>query len=128
MRPLCEFPSDARRRIGSVLCDIDDTLTLDGRLPAVALTALERLRDAGLRVVPITGCPAGWCDHIARMWPVDGVVGENGGFYFHYDHDGRSMTRRYWRSDAERGADRRRLDALAAGIVAAVPGAAVAAD
>ena len=36
-------------------------------------------------VVPITGRPAGWCDHIARMWPVDAVVGENGAFYFCYD-------------------------------------------
>ena len=46
MRPLSEFSSDARRRIGSVLCDIDDTLTLDGRLPAVAcgLDFLGRVR------------------------------------------------------------------------------------
>ena len=32
----------------------------------------------GKLVIPITGRPAGWCDHIARMWPVDAVVGENG--------------------------------------------------
>lgn len=128
MRPLKEFSLSARRRIGFVLCDIDDTLTLGGRLPAIAYTALERLRDAGFRVVPISGRPAGWCDQIARMWPVDGVVGENGAFYFHYDDDNRSMVRRYWRSDGERGVDRRRLDALAAEIIAAVPGAAVAAD
>ena len=32
-----------------------------------------------------TGLLAGWCDHIARMWPVDGVVGENGALYFWYD-------------------------------------------
>ena len=31
---------------------------------------MERLQRAGLAVVPITGRPAGWCDHIARMWPV----------------------------------------------------------
>lgn len=30
--------------------------------------------------MPITGRPAGWCDHIARFWPVDAVVGENGAF------------------------------------------------
>ena len=36
----------------------------------------------GSRVVPVTGRPAGWVDHIARMWPVDGVVGENGGLWF----------------------------------------------
>jgi HAD superfamily hydrolase (TIGR01484 family) len=128
MQPLTKFPLAARRRIGFVLCDIDDTLTINGRLPAAAYGALERLGDAGLRVVPITGRPAGWCDHIARMWPVDGVVGENGAFYFHYDDVRRTMTRRYWRDDAERDDDRRKLDVLADEIIAAVPGAAVAAD
>ncbi len=128
MQPLKEFPLSARRRIGFVLCDIDDTLTLGSRLPGAAYMALERLRDSGLRVVPITGRPAGWCDHIARMWPVDGVIGENGAFYFHYDDGERTMIRRYWQNDAERDDDRRRLDSLAAGIVAVVPGAAVAAD
>ena len=128
MQPLKEFPLSTRRRIGFVLCDIDDTLTTNGRLPATAYGALERLHNAGFRVVPITGRPAGWCDHIARMWPVDGVVGENGGFYFSYDDGDRTMTRRFWRSDAERNDDRRKLDALAIEIIAAVPGAAVAAD
>ena len=87
MEPLSAFPAEARRAVGYVLTDIDDTLTADGRLPAAAYGALERLRAAGIKVVPITGRPAGWCDHIARMWPVDAVVGENGAFYFRYDED-----------------------------------------
>ncbi len=74
MRALKQFPVQARRRIRFVLCDIDDTLTFEGRLPATSYTALERLHEAGFTVLPITGRPAGWCDHIARMWPVDGVV------------------------------------------------------
>ncbi|WP_462328180.1 HAD family hydrolase, partial [Desulfobaculum sp.] len=78
MRPICDFPRDARAAVRYVLTDIDDTLTNDGRLPAAAYQALEDLRCAGIRVIPITGRPAGWCDHIARMWPVDGLVGENG--------------------------------------------------
>ena len=78
MKPLAQFPQAQRARIRSVLCDIDDTLTTDGHLTAAAYAALERLQHAGMRVVPITGRPAGWCDHIARMWPVDAVVGENG--------------------------------------------------
>jgi hypothetical protein len=36
------------------------------------------------QVVPVTGRPAGWCEMIARMWPVLGVVGENGALYFQY--------------------------------------------
>ncbi|MDR2700942.1 MAG: HAD-IIB family hydrolase [Spirochaetaceae bacterium] len=65
-----------------VLMDIDGTLTTGGKLTAEAFTALWRLHKAGLKVIPITGRPAGWCDMIAREWPVDGVVGENGAFVF----------------------------------------------
>ena len=65
-----------RAGIRGVLTDIDDTLTTHGRLTPRAYAALARLQDAGRLVVPITGRPAGWCDHIARMWPVDGVVAE----------------------------------------------------
>lgn len=128
MQPLHDFPPEARRRIRYVLTDIDDTLTCHGRLPAVAFSALERLHMAGLTVVPITGRPAGWCDHIARMWPVDAVVGENGAFYFRYDGAGRRMIRRYWKRAAERQADRQRLEVLRDRILSEVPGAAVAAD
>ena len=72
MRPLAELDA---RGIQALLVDIDDTLTTDGRLSAEAYAALERLHRAGRRIVPVTGRPAGWCDHIARMWPVDAVVG-----------------------------------------------------
>ncbi|MDX1435011.1 MAG: HAD-IIB family hydrolase, partial [Gammaproteobacteria bacterium] len=111
-----------------VLLDIDDTLTTDGRLTARAYAALEHLRAEGLLVVPITGRPAGWCDHIARMWPVDGVVGENGAFYFRYERARRHMRRRFVASAGERARLRARLAALGAEIIAAVPGAQLAAD
>ncbi|SLN32771.1 HAD-IIB family hydrolase [Oceanibacterium hippocampi] len=128
MKPLAAFPAAARAGIRCLLCDIDDTLTLRGRLPATAYAALEAAQAAGLIVVPVTGRPAGWCDLIARIWPVDGVVGENGAFFYRYDPAGRRMIRRYWKSDAERAADRVKLEALAKTIPAAVPGAGVAAD
>jgi HAD superfamily hydrolase (TIGR01484 family) len=128
MRSLSEFPGSARKAIRFVLLDIDDTLTTDGRLTAAAYGALEDLSQRGLRVIPVTGRPAGWCDLIARFWPVDAVIGENGAFYFRYDHDARSMTRRFWLSADEREAARRPLDRLAAEIIAAVPGARIAAD
>jgi phosphoserine phosphatase len=105
MRPLSEFPADARRTVRFMLCDIDDTVTDHGRLPAASLTAMERLQAAGIRVLPITGRPAGWCDHFARMWPVDGVVGENGAMFFRYDHEARRMHRRYWKTADQRAAD-----------------------
>jgi len=128
MKPFDQFPAAARNNIGYVLTDIDDTLTNNGRLPAVAYTAMERLRDAGIKTVPITGRPAGWCDHIARMWPVDGLVGENGAFYFHYDDRRRKMRRRYFKSGEERAADRQRLEKLKADILHKVPGCRVSVD
>jgi HAD superfamily hydrolase (TIGR01484 family) len=126
--PLSEFPAALRSAIRFVLLDIDDTLTTGGRLTAAAYGALEDLSRHGLRVIPVTGRPAGWCDLIARFWPVDAVIGENGAFYFRYDHGSRIMTRHFWLSAVERETARRRLDALADKILAAVPGARIAAD
>src|SRR2546425_1390953 len=93
MDALTAMPNDVRRGMRGVLTDIDDTLSTAGRIGAAAYTAMERLRAAGLLVVPVTGRPAGWCDHIARMWPVDAVVGENGGLYMIYDSAARKLRR-----------------------------------
>jgi len=126
--PLSEFPIKERRAVRGVLCDIDDTLTTGGRLTADAYAAMERLERAGLQVIPITGRPAGWCDHIARMWPAAAVVGENGAFSFRYDRAARIMRRRYVHDAATRAAHREQLQKIAASILAEVPGAAIAAD
>lgn len=128
MKPLAHMPPEVRQSIRYVLTDIDDTLTNEGRLGAAAYGAMERLGAAGITVVPITGRPAGWCDHIARMWPVDAVVGENGAFYFRYDEGQRRMIRRFAKDDAARAADRERLAALRTRILAEVPGAGLSAD
>lgn len=128
MKPLATFSLDARRAIRGVLCDIDDTLSTGGRITAEAYAAMQQLQQAGLMVIPVTGRPAGWCDHIARMWPVDGVVGENGAFYFCYDHAARVMRRHFVDDAATRQAQRARLARIAAQIIRAVPGTAVAAD
>ncbi len=108
MQPLDTFPATERRRIKGVFADIDDTTTSDGRLTSDAYQALEQLREGGLMVFPITGRPAGWCDHIARMWPVDGVVGENGAFYFRYDHERREFTKRYMLGQSEWATSRKK--------------------
>jgi hypothetical protein len=126
MRPLAEFPLGARARIQGLLADIDDTITTEGRLTAAAYAALERLQGAGIKVIPVTGRPAGWCDHIARMWPVDAVVGENGAFWMRYEAKARRLKTVFV---GEPPPDRQaRIDALAAEILAAVPGCALASD
>ena len=128
MKPFDQFPAFLKKNIKYVLTDIDDTLTVDGRLPAPAFIAMERLKNAGIKVIPITGRPAGWCDHIARMWPVDGLVGENGAFYFRYDDSLKKMQRRYFKSEEQRIADRHRLEKLKAEILLKIPGCRVSVD
>ena len=128
MQPLSSLPPSVRRRIRGVFFDVDNTLTTDGHLTAEAYTAMEHLQQAKCVTVPITGRPAGWCDHIARMWPVDAVVGENGAFYFRYDHKTRTMHKRFLQSDEERAHNRQRLQALREAILAQVPGAGVSSD
>ena len=123
---LSEHDRQRLARVAGVFLDIDDTLSTRGKLTAAAYAALWRLHDAGLRVVPVTGRPAGWCDHIARFWPVDAVVGENGGFYF--SHDGKKLYRRFLYSDAQRAEFRRRLLEVKATILREVPGCAVASE
>ncbi len=128
MKPLKDCPREALANLRAVLTDIDDTLTTDGQLPASAYGALENLQRAGLKVVPVTGRPAGWCDLIARQWPVDGVVGENGAFYFRYDHAARQMIRVYAQEKSVREANQRKLFTLADDILQQFPGTAIASD
>ena len=128
MKPLSSCPPKTLRRIKGVFTDIDDTLTTDGRVPAKTYCAMEMLRSQGVLVVPITGRAAGWCDSIARIWPVDGVVGENGAFYFRYDKDNRRMVRRFADPEEVRRQKADKLKAVAAQILAEVPGAGISAD
>lgn len=125
-RPLAELPPESARAVEIIATDIDDTMTTHGRIPAATFEALWRARAAGLKVIPVTGRPAGWCDHIARMWPVDGVVGENGALWFRMD--GGRMKRRWLLDDTARAANRDRLRAIGEEILREVPGAAISAD
>jgi len=122
------MPAATRRALTGVLADIDDTLTHEGRLPGASLVALERLRAAGLKVIPVTGRPAGWCDHIARMWPVDAVVGENGAFWFRHDAVAKRLEKHYVIGAAERASRAQHLGRIAARILEEVPGSAIASD
>ncbi len=128
MQPISRFPANIAANITCVFTDIDDTITTDGRLPAKAYAALEALSEAGIQVAPITGRPAGWCDMIARMWPVAGVVGENGAFYFAYDAPDRKMRRVYHAGEQLRQQNRQKLAVIKARILEEVKGSAVSAD
>ena len=115
-------------RIRGVLFDIDDTFTHGGRMLPEAFQALWDLHEAGLVTVPITGRPAGWCDHFARMWPVDGVVGENGAFYYHYDREAGKLRQRYVFTPEQAAHRRGELEAIKDEVLRRVPAAGVASD
>ena len=128
LAPLSELTDKVCRNLIGVMTDIDDTLTIEGRLPADAYTMLEHLTNAGLLVIPITGRPAGWCDMIARYWPVAGIVGENGAIAMRYDHKARKMHRMLNIEGHLRHENRAKLNALANNILADVPGSALSSD
>ena len=128
LRPLFELPRAVAAHMHTVFSDIDDTLTTDGQLTPQAYAALDALRRAGLRVILITGRPAGWCDHIARMWPVDAVIGENGAFYYWHDQAAHKLRCRHLLDETERAAHSLKLAAVRERILREVPGCAVASD
>lgn len=113
-------------KIKYVFCDIDDTLTHDGRLLKEAYSALWELEKNEIKVIPVTGRPAGWCELIARQWPVDGVIGENGAFYFRYQNQ--KMNRWFSQDEETRLSNQRKLKAIERQILKDVPGSAVASD
>lgn len=98
MKKWSEFPANIARKIRVVFTDIDDTLSTKGKILPEAYTALWNLFRGGIDIVPITGRSAGWVDHIARMWPVKGVIGENGAFYAYMDNSGKisKLKKRYY--------------------------------
>ncbi|MCD6120673.1 MAG: HAD-IIB family hydrolase [Spirochaetales bacterium] len=116
------------KNLNFLFTDIDDTITTDGLMDSSAFNAVWKIFKAGIKVVPVTGRPAGWCDHIARMWPVAGVIGENGSFYFSYNHTTKKMKRRYFLSGKERDKNQKKLKAIGERIIREVPGSMIASD
>lgn len=109
-----------------VFTDIDDTLTTDGQLHPEAYKALWSLYEKGFHVIPVTGRPAGWCEMIARLWPVAGVVGENGGFYFRYTQ--KKMKRFFTQPKEERIKNQELLKSLSHLVFKEIPEAELASD
>jgi HAD superfamily hydrolase (TIGR01484 family) len=128
MQPISQLSQTIAQNFSVVLTDIDDTLTHEGRLPASAYAAMEGLKKNGLIVIPVTGRPAGWCDLIARQWPVHGVIGENGAFAFRYDDHKKQMIRVYAKTAKERLVDREKLDLIKNEVLREVAGSALSAD
>lgn len=123
MRPLHEWPQQARRQVRGVFTDIDDTLTREGEIEPPALAALASLQAAGVTVIAITGRPLGWSEPFARSWPVAAIVPENGAMAVLPDG-----TRRYVQPEALRARNTERLREVAARVLREVPGTVLARD
>lgn len=81
LRPIRELDPAVCRALTGVVFDVDDTVTRGGTLEEAAYSALFRLREAGLKLVAVTGRPLGFAELMARMWPIDLAIGENGAGY-----------------------------------------------
>lgn len=88
MKPIALWPLEQRRGIRGVLTDIDDTLTEHGRLAPEVLSALARLRQAGITLVAVTGRPTYWALPLLRLCALDAVIAENGASAFWLDDKG----------------------------------------
>lgn len=128
--PWDEAPADTLSQVVGVMTDIDDTLTADGRIESEALQALERLAQAGLPVVAITGRPQGWSEPFARQWPVAAIVAENGAVSLRKPTAQHmpSLQIDYVQDSATRARNAQRLREVAQRILAEVPGACLAQD
>jgi HAD superfamily hydrolase (TIGR01484 family) len=126
MKKLAELKE--QQSLKYILSDIDDTMTDEGELRAAPYKALWDLHEAGRKVIPVTGRPAGWCEMIARLWPVDGVIGENGALYFRYDRHTKKMNRCFAFKDEERELNQQKLKQIEKDVLQKVPGCQIASD
>lgn len=122
-RPISELDT---KDIAGIFFDIDDTFSSHGKIRSEAYSAIWKLKEAGKIVVPVTGRPAGWCDHIARMWPVNAVVGENGALYFMMKNN--KLVKTYAADKSQRELYKKKLSEIRDEILREVPGTALASD
>lgn len=137
--PLSSVSLEKLSRVKALFFDIDDTFSggevrgaqlHETRILPEAYDALWQLYRSGIFVVPVTGRPAGWCDFIARMWPVSAVVGENGAFYSYLDYEKKPsrLIKKYLESKDVREKNARSLKKLHRAVQKKFPGAQVASD
>ncbi len=107
--------------------DVDDTLTWKGRLPHETFTALVKLQEAGIKVIPVTGASAGWCDCMIRTWPIDSIIGENGAYFVDRNSEGR-LSYYYAVPEAERTINWQHLQQLKQAVLNKFPNAHPTAD
>lgn len=126
MKSLTEFSPEMAREVDGLLFDLDDTLLTHGLLSRAAFDALWNLHDAKFKLVAVTGRPSGWGEVIARQWPIDGAVTENGAV--HVMREGRGIRLSQRCDEVERRSRRARLASIAEDVRVQVPESRLADD
>jgi hydroxymethylpyrimidine pyrophosphatase-like HAD family hydrolase len=126
VKPLSALAPDEARRLQGLLFDLDDTLLTHGTLTRVAYESLWDMHDAGLKLVAVTGRPSGWGEVLARQWPIEGCVTENGAV--HLVREGSGVARRDACGESERRSRRVRLARLVGRVRELVPEARLTDD
>lgn len=118
--------SELKGPVRALFSDLDGTMTTDGKVEPSTYEALERLGDAGIPVILVSGRPAGWGQAIASICPVLAAVTENGGVTF--IREGRRLVKHYGVPAASLPEWRRRMRAAAVDAMDQVPGARLSGD
>jgi HAD superfamily hydrolase (TIGR01484 family) len=121
-RPVGELRGPVR----ALFSDIDGTMTTGDRIEAATYAALERLGEAGIPVIMVTGRPAGFGFTFMKTTPVLAVVTENGGVTF--VREGRKLHKLYGVPAASLPEWRRRMHDIAVEAMSKVPGARLSSD
>lgn len=110
MKPLSELKENHLRKIKILMFDLDGTFISNDSLKSSTYRYLEKLRDNKIKTVVVTGRPAGWCDLIARWWPVNSVIGENGALS--YSMLNGKMNRQFFDDSVSLEKSKKLLDSL----------------
>ena len=110
VQPVEELEAANVRSLLGICFDIDDTVTTQGILDRDAYASLFALREAGLKLLAVTGRPLGFAEVFARTWPIDAAVGENGAGFIAHSAQGTCTI--YWDDEATRRAQAGKLAQL----------------
>lgn len=119
MRPIAEIQPSAARELLGLVFDVDDTLTRGGWIEEPAYRALWRLREAGLMLIAVTGRPLGFAEVLARTWPLDVAVGENGAGHIRVTEH--AVLRSYYADEVVRAEHARVLERVRARVEREAP-------
>lgn len=126
MQPLDRIPPAQARALLGVCFDVDDTVTTHGTLDPDAYRSMFALKQAGLKLLAVTGRPLGFAEIIARTWPVDAAVGENGAGYI--ARVGQRLQTSYWDPVELRTSQQQTLVRIRARVARELPEVTVSSD